>query len=120
MRLGVVGNPRYVRLAALLHQLAREASARDLTLFTEPDLNDIWERPLPQIGIYAMSKATVIQMTQALALEWGRFGINVNAICPGYIETEINQDFFQWLEANIQSLPVPESRIREILAERSW
>jgi NAD+ kinase len=50
MRLGVVGNPRYARLAALLHQLAREASARDLTLFTEPDLNDIWERPLPPIG----------------------------------------------------------------------
>lgn len=47
-------------------------------------------RPLPQIGIYAMSKATVIQMTQALALEWGRFGINVNALCPGYIDTEIN------------------------------
>ena len=50
MKLGVVGNPRYTRLAALLHQLAREASARDLTLFSEPDLNDIWERPLPPIG----------------------------------------------------------------------
>ena len=50
MRLGVVGNPRYTRLAALLHQLAREASARDLTLFSEPDLSDIWERPLPPIG----------------------------------------------------------------------
>lgn len=50
MRLGVVGNPRYSRLAALLHQLAREAPARDLTLFTEPDLDPIWERPLPPIG----------------------------------------------------------------------
>jgi NAD(P)-dependent dehydrogenase (short-subunit alcohol dehydrogenase family) len=47
-------------------------------------------RALAQIGIYAMSKAAVIQMTNAMALEWGRFGINVNAICPGYIETEIN------------------------------
>ena len=38
---------------------------------------------LPQIGVYCMSKAAVVQMTKAMALEWGRFGINVNAICPG-------------------------------------
>ena len=48
-------------------------------------------RALPQISTYAMSKAAVIQMTKALALEWGRFGINVNAICPGYIRTEMNE-----------------------------
>ena len=46
---------------------------------------------LPQVAPYAMSKAAVIQMTKALALEWGRFGINVNAICPGYISTEMNE-----------------------------
>ena len=45
---------------------------------------------LPQIGVYCMSKAAVIQMTKAMAVEWGKFGINVNAICPGYIDTEIN------------------------------
>ncbi len=47
-------------------------------------------RVLSQIGVYAMSKASVIHMTRAMALEWGKFGINVNAICPGYIDTEIN------------------------------
>jgi NAD(P)-dependent dehydrogenase (short-subunit alcohol dehydrogenase family) len=47
-------------------------------------------RVLPQIGPYCMSKAAVIQMTKVMAMEWGRFGINVNAICPGYIDTEIN------------------------------
>ncbi len=46
---------------------------------------------LSQIGTYCMSKAAVVQMTKAMALEWGRYGINVNAICPGYIETEINE-----------------------------
>jgi NAD(P)-dependent dehydrogenase (short-subunit alcohol dehydrogenase family) len=46
---------------------------------------------LAQIGVYCMSKAAVVQMTKAMALEWGRFGINVNAICPGYITTEINE-----------------------------
>jgi NAD(P)-dependent dehydrogenase (short-subunit alcohol dehydrogenase family) len=47
-------------------------------------------RVLGQIGVYAMSKAAVVHMTRAMALEWGRYGINVNAICPGYIDTEIN------------------------------
>jgi NAD(P)-dependent dehydrogenase (short-subunit alcohol dehydrogenase family) len=52
-------------------------------------------RVLPQIGAYCMSKSAVIQMTKAMALEWGRFGINVNAICPGYIDTEINHRHWQ-------------------------
>ncbi len=47
-------------------------------------------RVLGKTGVYAMSKAAVIHMTRAMALEWGRFGINVNAICPGYIDTELN------------------------------
>ncbi|WP_423678738.1 MULTISPECIES: SDR family oxidoreductase [unclassified Undibacterium] len=51
-------------------------------------------RVLPQIGIYCMSKAAVIHMTKAMAVEWGKYGINVNAICPGYISTEINQEYF--------------------------
>jgi NAD(P)-dependent dehydrogenase (short-subunit alcohol dehydrogenase family) len=52
-------------------------------------------RVLSQIGVYAMSKAAVIHMTRAMALEWGRFGINVNALCPGYIDTEINHHHWQ-------------------------
>ena len=51
-------------------------------------------KPLSRIGVYAMSKAAVVHMTRAMALEWGRHGINVNAICPGYIDTEINHH--QW------------------------
>ncbi len=64
-------------------------------------------RVLPQIGVYCMSKSAVVQMTKAMALEWGRFGINVNAICPGYIDTEINHRHWQ-TEAGqklIQMLP---------------
>lgn len=49
-------------------------------------------RVMPQLGVYCMSKAGVIQMTKAMAVEWGRYGINVNAICPGYITTELNRD----------------------------
>ena len=52
-------------------------------------------RVLPQIGIYCMSKAAMVQMTKAMAIEWGRYGINVNAICPGYIDTEINHHHWE-------------------------
>jgi NAD(P)-dependent dehydrogenase (short-subunit alcohol dehydrogenase family) len=52
-------------------------------------------RVLSQIGVYAMSKAAVVHMTRAMALEWGRHGINVNALCPGYIDTEINHHHWQ-------------------------
>jgi NAD(P)-dependent dehydrogenase (short-subunit alcohol dehydrogenase family) len=51
-------------------------------------------RVLPQIGIYCISKAAVVHMTKSMAVEWGKFGINVNAICPGYISTEINAEHF--------------------------
>jgi NAD(P)-dependent dehydrogenase (short-subunit alcohol dehydrogenase family) len=47
-------------------------------------------KPQSQIGLYGMSTAAVIHMTRAMALEWGRYGINVNAICAGYIDSEVN------------------------------
>jgi NAD(P)-dependent dehydrogenase (short-subunit alcohol dehydrogenase family) len=47
-------------------------------------------RTMPQIGVYSMSKAAVIHMTRVMAQEWGRYDINVNALCPGYIDTDIN------------------------------
>ena len=49
---------------------------------------------LPGLVGYCASKAALAMMTKAMAREWARYGINVNAICPGYIETEINAEFF--------------------------
>lgn len=46
------------------------------------------------VAAYTASKAAVVQLTQALALEWARYGIRVNALCPGYIETPLNREFF--------------------------
>lgn len=49
---------------------------------------------LPGLVTYCMSKAAVTMMTKGLAREWAREGINVNALCPGYIETELNSEWF--------------------------
>lgn len=46
------------------------------------------------VAAYAASKAGLVQLTRAMALEWARHGIRVNSLCPGYIETELNRDFF--------------------------
>lgn len=47
------------------------------------------------VTAYATSKAALIQMTRQHALEWARYGIRVNALAPGYIETDMNRDFFR-------------------------
>jgi len=68
-------------------------------------------RVFPKIGVYAMSKAAVIQMTKAMALEWGKFGINVNALCPGYIDTELNHTHWQTEQGQKLIRMLPRQRI---------
>jgi NAD(P)-dependent dehydrogenase (short-subunit alcohol dehydrogenase family) len=52
-------------------------------------------RQAGRVTAYATAKAGLVQMTKQLALEWARFGIRVNALAPGYVETDFNRDFFQ-------------------------
>ncbi|HET6522301.1 MAG TPA: glucose 1-dehydrogenase [Geminicoccaceae bacterium] len=47
-----------------------------------------------RVAPYAASKAALLHLTRALALEWARHRIRVNALAPGYVETELNRDFF--------------------------
>ena len=71
-------------------------------------------RALPQISVYAMSKAAVIHMTRAMAVEWGRFGINVNALCPGYIDTEINHHHWQTEQGKKLVQMLPRKRVGQV------
>lgn len=55
----------------------------------------------PGLGAYSASKAAVVALTQALALELGPSGVTVNAICPGTMWTEMARDAFALMAAEV-------------------
>lgn len=79
----------FVAQAAARDMIARKKAGRIINIASVAGL-----RVLGQLSVYCMSKAAVVHMTKAMALEWARYGINVNAVCPGYIETEINREYW--------------------------
>jgi len=64
-----------------------------------------------QVPSYAASKAALIQLTKAMALELARYRIRVNALAPGYVETGINRDFFESDPGKALVKRVPQRRI---------
>jgi NAD(P)-dependent dehydrogenase (short-subunit alcohol dehydrogenase family) len=49
---------------------------------------------LPGLATYCATKAGVAMLGRSLAREWARQGININSVCPGFLETELNRDWF--------------------------
>ena len=64
-----------------------------------------------QVPSYAASKAALIQLTKAMALELARYRIRVNALAPGYVETGINHEFFDSDAGKALVKRVPQRRI---------
>lgn len=66
-------------------------------------------KPEAGIGIYSVSKAAIINLTQAMAQDWGPDNIRVNAICPGLIRTKFSQALWQndeILERFVKQIPL--------------
>lgn len=77
---------------------AREAARRMIAAGVEGRILNIASiashTVLPGLSAYCGSKAAVAMLTRSLAREWARRGIAVNALCPGYIETDINASWW--------------------------
>lgn len=48
-------------------------------------------KPERGLGMYSVSKAALVSLTQTMAMEWGMHGVRANAICPGFIKTDFSQ-----------------------------
>ena len=70
-------------------------------------------RVLPGSAPYSISKAGLSMMTQCLAREWARHDITVNAICPGFIETELNDAWFRTEKGQAQIKSFPRRRLQQ-------
>lgn len=70
--------------------------------------------PKAGLAAYCSSKGAVAMMTRTLAREWARPMIAVNAICPGYIETDINADWFRSEGGQKQVKGFPRRRLAEM------
>jgi len=67
-----------------------------------------------QVAAYAATKAAVVQLTKALALEWAKDGIRVNAIAPGYFETDINREMLKSPMGHELISRIPQLRVGQL------
>jgi NAD(P)-dependent dehydrogenase (short-subunit alcohol dehydrogenase family) len=68
-------------------------------------------RQAGHLGPYAVSKAGLLQLTKVMALELARYDIRVNAIAPGYIETEMNREFWSTSAGAALLKRIPQRRL---------
>jgi NAD(P)-dependent dehydrogenase (short-subunit alcohol dehydrogenase family) len=71
---------------------------------------------IPNVTAYNTSKAACAHLTRSLAREWARYGINVNALSPGYVATELTEE---WLNGEGGAKTIGKSPRRRIMDETS-
>lgn len=55
---------------------------------------------LAHVSVYGMTKSALAQMTRTMAVEWARYNIQVNCLCPGFIETDLTRALWQDADRN--------------------
>jgi NAD(P)-dependent dehydrogenase (short-subunit alcohol dehydrogenase family) len=98
---------------------AREAARRMTAAFPREEQRGrivfmasmLANKPAPGLAAYCASKAAVAMLGRTLAKEWINRGLNVNVVCPGYIETEINADWFASEPGKRQIAGFPRKRL---------
>jgi NAD(P)-dependent dehydrogenase (short-subunit alcohol dehydrogenase family) len=71
---------------------------------------------IPNVTAYNTSKAACAHLTRSLAREWARYGINVNALSPGYVATELTEE---WLNGEGGAKTIGKSPRRRVMDEKS-
>jgi NAD(P)-dependent dehydrogenase (short-subunit alcohol dehydrogenase family) len=99
-------------------RVSREASARMIKAGVSGSIVNIASiiglQPSANNSLYATAKAGVVQLTKNSAQELWRSNIRVNALCPGYFETEINSDFFQSEKGRQYLAKIPPRRLGQM------
>src|SRR6266516_4567504 len=78
----------------------------------------------PALSYYSAAKHAVVGLTKTLAMEWGDSGVRVNALCPGWVKTELNRPFWSDPETSasfVQNQPIKRwGEPEEIAAAAVW
>ncbi|MCD0505649.1 SDR family NAD(P)-dependent oxidoreductase [Bordetella petrii] len=93
-----------------------QASARHFRAHDRPGAivniaSILGQRVASHVAPYAAAKAGLLHLTRALALEWARYDIRVNALAPGYIATDLNREFFASPAGEALIKRVPQRRL---------